>query len=352
MDKGREGRIVWGMVIVLLFLHPNLDLQAAKAPRLFEVGKLLDIEIKGEITTIIRDNGENRGYHPATVIYQDASGRAVEIAVEIKTRGRFRRDPRNCNFAPLFLRFKKDAVKKTIFKGIKRLKLVTHCQSKKTIYEQYMLREYLVYRLFNILTEASFRVRLLNITYTDTARKGRQMKKMGFFIEPVEMVAERNKATYWDIEKNPKYSIDSKQSCFLSVFQFMVGNTDWSFIADHNVKRILPADGPTIGVPYDFDYAGIVRAHYAVPIEKVKSTSTKDRYFQGFCQEDSVYASVFSRFNDREKAFYSLYETFPHISKSYRKKTIKFLDKFFKIINTPSLVKRYIHDKCVERSRL
>ena len=340
------------MVLFLLCLYPGLDVAAAKTPRLFEVESPLDIEIRGEITTIIRDNKEQRGYHPAAVIYKDGSGPAVEIAVEIKTRGRFRRNPRNCNFAPLYLRFKKDAVKKTIFKGIKKLKLVTHCQSKKTIYEQYMLHEYLVYRLYNILTEESFRVRLLNITYTDTGRKGRQMKKMGFFIEPVEMVAERNQATYWDIEKNPKYSIDSEQSCFLSVFQFMVGNTDWSFIADHNVKRILPADGPTIGVPYDFDYAGIVRAHYAVPIEKVKSTSTKDRYFQGFCQKDSVFASVFKRFNAKKAAFYSLYETFPHITNSYRKKTAKFLDRFFKIINTPSLVQRYIHDKCVERSRL
>ena len=70
------------------------------------------------------------------------------------------------------------------------------------------------------------------------------------------------------------------------------------------------------------------------------------------CQKDSVFASVFKRFNAKKAAFYSLYETFPHITNSYRKKTAKFLDKFFKIINTPSLVQRYIHDKCVERSRL
>ena len=47
----------------------------------------------------------------------------------------------------------------SLFHGQKRLKLVTHCRQSPG-FQQYVLLEYAAYRLFNVLTPASFRVRL------------------------------------------------------------------------------------------------------------------------------------------------------------------------------------------------
>lgn len=130
----------------------------------------------------------------------------------------------------------------------------------------------------------------------------------------------------------------------------MIGNTDWSFVADHNVKRILLKSGPSIGVPYDFDYAGIVNAHYAIPITIAQTTSTKDRFFQGYCQSQEVYAQIFAEFQTQKQEIFSLYKNSPLVSKKFKKKTFKFLEKFYKIIDSPPLIKRYILDNCVEKT--
>jgi len=318
---------------------------------LFDDEKILEVHIVGEIGKIRKDRGKNSAYHPARLIYFKNNGQETAINVLVKTRGIFRLNPRICNFPPLRLKFNKQDVKNTIFKGIKKLKMVTHCQDKKKMYQKYVFREYLAYKLFNLFTQKSFRVRLARVTYIDSGRKNKKLEKYGFFIEPVEIMAARNQYRYLKIDSTTKYTLDSKQSSFLSVFQFMIGNTDWSYMVDHNVKRLIPkTGGSTIGVPYDFDFSGIVDTLYAVPAAVAKTLSTKDRYFQGFCQPLEVFEQIFDRFREQKENIYSLYENFPLIDKKYKKATKKFLDKFYKIINKPRLVKRYIYKSCVEKT--
>jgi hypothetical protein len=234
----------WGKIIlILIFFCLNsytFPGQPTAKKLLFENDKILEVQIVGDIGNISKDRGKNKAYHPAKFIYLKNNGDQITVDVLLKTRGIFRLNPRICNFPPLRLKFKKQDVENTIFKGIKKLKMVTHCQNKKKLYQQYLLREYLAYRLFNLFTEMSFRVRLVHVTYIDSGRKNKKLKKYGFFIEPVEMMAARNQCKYLKIDDSTLYTLDSKQSSFLSVFQFMIGNTDWSYIADHNVKRIIP----------------------------------------------------------------------------------------------------------------
>jgi hypothetical protein len=339
-----------GFVLLLLFTNIYAFFPIPNSPRrLFDSNDILEVKIFACISKICKDRGENKIYQPGKISYKQGDGTEITVDVSIKTRGITRLNPRICNFPPLFLKFKKGDVKNTIFKGIKKLKLVTHCQKKIKIYEKYLLREYLVYRLYNIFTEESFRVRLAHITYIDTTRKSKT-KKYGFFIEPVKMMAKRNNSRYFKINNSTNYTLASRQCSFLSVFQFMIGNTDFSFSADHNVKRTLPESGPSIGVPYDFDYAGIVNAHYAIPILRAKIVSTKDRFYQGYCQSPQVFAQIFARFQKHKQEIFSLYKNFPLISKKYKKKTFKFLEKFYKIINTPRLFKQYILDNCVSKN--
>jgi hypothetical protein len=316
---------------------------------LFDENTVLEIHLKGNIKKLRKDRGKNKAYHPFKLVYFKKSGQEISVDVQVRTRGIYRLNPRVCNFPPLRLKFKKPDVKMTIFRGLKKVKMVTHCQDKKKLYQKYVFREYLVYKLFNLFTEKSFRVRLARITFIDIGRKNKKFLKYGFFIEPVEHMAARNQCRYLKIDPTTKYTLNSRQSSFLSVFQFMIGNTDWSYTADHNVKRIIPENGgATIGVPYDFDFAGIVGTSYALPTERAKSTSTKDRFFQGFCQPSRVFEEIFDRFRKQKENIYALYENFTYIDKKYKKVTKKFLNGFFKIINTPRLVKRYIYKNCVK----
>lgn len=340
-----------GFVLLLLFTNIYPLPPSPNSPqRLFDSNDILEVKIFACISKVCKDRGERKKYHPAKIAYKQGDGTEITVDALIKTRGITRLNPRICNFPPFMLKFKKGDMKKTIFKGIKKLKLVTHCQKKKNIYEHYLLREYLVYKLYNIFTEESFRVRLARIAYIDTARKSKTIKKYGFFIEPAKMMAKRNNARYLKVNNSNDYTLDSTQSSFLSVFQFMIGNTDFSFTADHNVKRILPESGPSIGVPYDFDFAGIVNTHYAVPVRRAKTASTKDRFYQGYCQSPQVFVQIFARFQKHKQEIFSLYKNFPLISKTCRKKTFKFLEKFYKIINTPRLLKRYVLSNCIQKT--
>lgn len=338
-------------VFILSLSVNNLSGKKSIGKLLFDSDEILDIHIITDISKIRKDRGKNQAYHPAKLVVFEAGKQQITIDVLVRTRGIFRLNPRVCNFPPLRLKFKKQDVKKTIFKGIGKLKMVTHCQDRKKLYQKYVFREYLVYKLYNLLTEESFRARLVRVTYIDTGRKNKKLEKFGFFIEPVEMVAARNQYRYLKIEPTTRYTLNSDQSSFLSVFQFMIGNTDWSYMVDHNVKRLIPkTGGPTIGVPYDFDFAGIVNTLYAVPAKVAKTTSTKDRYFQGFCQPMEFFEKIFDRFRKKKNDIYSLYENFPYIDKGYKRATKKFLNKFFKIINTPRLAKRYIYKSCVQKT--
>jgi hypothetical protein len=340
------------LLVFLLSLNLPVLAKSSKADSpLFSSDNKLQIRIFGNLNKIIkvRKKKENRVYFPAKISYKKGDGTEVTVDMLMATRGIFRLNPRVCNFPPLMIKFNKQDVKGTLFKGIKKIKLVTHCQNKKKIYQQYLYREYLVYKLYNIFTDESYRVRLARITYEFTGKKGKKITKDGFFIEPNNMLADRNGAKYFKIEEGKGFAMNSDQGSFLSVFQFMIGNTDWAFTGDHNVKRLKPKTGACIAVPYDFDYSGIVNTHYSVPMEKVFSTSTKTRFFQGFCQPLGKFQLIFSRFYKHKPEIYALYKNFPLVSNKYKKKTLQFLDKFYKIISTPRLVKQYILDNCVQK---
>ena len=79
---------------------------------------------------------------------------------------------------------------------IKRIKVVTHCKGSQD-YEEYVLKEYLCYKIYNIISPVSFRVRLVRMTYVDTGRKNKVTEGWAFMIEPKHMLAERHGCHWW-----------------------------------------------------------------------------------------------------------------------------------------------------------
>ena len=178
---------------------------------------------------------------------------------------------RVCEFPPLRLNFAAKGLAESVFAGQDKLKLVTHCTDRQkdagNVYD-----EYLAYLLFNQVSDYGYRVRPLVIRYTDpSGATGIDGVRHAFLIESDEEFAGRHGATAIEVAAVYMSKLDEPQAALTFVFQYLIGNTDWSLVtADteehccHNID-LFELGGHTLLVPYDFDLAGLVDASYAEP---------------------------------------------------------------------------------------
>src|SRR4051812_26065713 len=168
----------------MLSLIPANVASAAPGPKpLFAGDDVLHLTIKAPLGTISREATAKPIAGTLTV-----NGTATEsLPVELSARGITRRRKDVCTFPPLRVDFTQKPGDGSLFKGQKRLKLVTHCQ-RAARYQQYVLLEYAAYRLYAALTPESFGARLAKIDYVD-ADGSAIATRMGFFIEDVDDVA-------------------------------------------------------------------------------------------------------------------------------------------------------------------
>ena len=134
----------------------------------------------------------------------------------------------------------------------------------------------------------------------------------------------------------------------MAVFQFMIGNTDWSVQFQQNIKLIYDdSTSIPITIPYDFDHAGIVRAPYAEPAPELQMSSTLQRRYRGYCiPEMNQFTEVFETFNQLKDDFYAIYDGNPLLSSSYQKQTLKFLGQFYETINDPEKAEQEFFYPC------
>ncbi len=303
-----------------------------KSQTLFESYDIMEISIKGDLNFVFNNRDEESEYYKASLHYQ-ADQETISIPLRIKTRGHFRKISSNCKYPPLLLNFaKSNTPKGSVFWGQDKMKLVTPCRG-----DQYVINEYLVYKIYNLITPKSFKARLVKVIYEDTVKNKISDQYFGILIEEEAQMAERNLSK--PIEKMGLYPQMTQKKDFLkmAVFEFMVGNTDWSVQYLQNIKLIVEDSTslPTT-VPYDFDHAGIVRAPYAHPAPELKMSSTLERRYRGYCiPEMKEYDEVFETFNLLKNDFYALYSGNPLLSTGYQKQTLKFFDQFYETINDP-----------------
>jgi hypothetical protein len=336
--------------ILILFVGTSAGLFGNDtAPRLFESEEVLELMLTQNIDVLENDVDDVRAFHPAQLSYAEGNGREVVLKVGVRTRGKTRRNPQLCDSPPLVVKFDDAETNGTVFRGQRKLKLVTHCKRRKDIYEQYLLREYLVYRVYNILTSKSFRVRLVRVRYVDSGGRYRPVTRYAFFIEDEKDMAVRNNGK--PDETTYKYWVFQKKEgqILVSLFQFMIGNTDWSIPGRHNVKIIRAGEEASLyAVPYDFDMSGIVDARYARPHEKLqgKIKDVRSRLYRGLCRKQEEFTPVFAIFKQKKTDIYELYRQFPYLDGRNKKSALRYLEEFYRIIDTPRLVKKYLVENC------
>jgi hypothetical protein len=309
---------------------------------LFASDEVLEIKLSGPLRDLFDDRIETAKYFPLTLSYFAKDSSEIKIPIRAKTRGHFRRMKENCDFPPILLNFEKTGNKTTLFENQNKIKLVTPCQS-----ENYIFREWLVYKLYNLIEPKSFRARLVRIECYDTKKKKELQSLYGILLEDDKSMAARNNMVIIDKKTRGEYT-DQETYLKMVLFQYMIGNTDWSVPYLHNTKLIATDtfSKPYV-VPYDFDHAGIVDAHYAFPPQELGLTSTKDRAYRGYCITDTkVLNKVLDVFREHKDDFYKLYTNCAYLNTKYIKSTTRFLDDFYATINNQKKFTAAISKPC------
>src|SRR5689334_4016002 len=127
---------------MLLAAHVMLGQAPAEPARggLFDSEQVLEIRISTDLKALMDDRDSLKATdHPGTLSYADASGQRLSLDVQLKTRGHWRRQKKNCDFAPIKVDFPKakDQPAGSVFAGQGDMKLITHCRTRDNTFEQY-----------------------------------------------------------------------------------------------------------------------------------------------------------------------------------------------------------------------
>jgi len=322
----------------------NPEVRAQDVKELFRSESILELNLYIPVKEVLKDRKE-RNKHKGILSYTNVNGQVVEIGIKTKVRGNSRTQRDICAFPPLQLTFDKAELKNTLFEGQKKLKLVTHCKNEYS-FEQYLQKEYIVYKLYQKVSPYSFKVRLCKITYIDTDNPRKKQSQYGFFIEDIKDVAKRNGLHELKDSVRIKESIQQDALDKLMLFQFMIGNHDWSIQKKHNMKLIIGDDAQLpIAVPYDFDYCGLVDTPYAVPPTEIGLNSVKDRYFRGFCRYDG-YKGTIDFYKDLKDPMLDEIKNSGFLSGKNQNEMIYYLNGFFDDMDNPKYVDRKISKAC------
>lgn len=282
---------------------------------------------------------------PGVLTVAGERGQTVAIPVQVSTRGKLRLNPRVCSFTPLRVEFSKKEAKGTAFENQGSLKLVTHCRDTGE-YEQYVLGESLAYRIANVLTPASFRIRVGRATYVDSTRGKTLTTRWATFIEDQDDVARRMQGRIAHLEKRLFRNLDEPSLLRLAVFQVLIGNTDYSIHALHNTRLIQDPQGVLRPIAYDFDVSGLVNAPYAAPDPRLRISSVRDRRYRGPCLPVEQLEPTLAEFRAKKAEILALYDAEAGVTKSHRDAAKDYLTDFFDIIANERRTKLLFVDRC------
>jgi hypothetical protein len=320
----------------------------AEALPLFASQEPIEVTLTADWKTVQRDrDAESKQTYPGTLTIVKDGTAGTPIPIELRTRGHARRNPRICEFAPLRLELPKDKTKGTIFEGHGAIKLGVHCQGA-GVFQQYVLKEYLANRVHNTLSARSLRVRLARVTYADNDAGKKPDTRLGIFFEDIDDLAKRMEGRELPVPRQIFKLVEQDQLLFMSLFQYMIGNTDYSILMLHNVIMVDDAKGVRYTVPYDFDYAGLVSAHYAVPSKDLGLASVQDRYYRGPCKTEAEVNQALQPFREKQAEVLALPASLTAfgLDEGHRRNAEKYLNEFFELIGKPDKVKKTFVTDC------
>lgn len=344
-------RSVTAIVIFLFAASTSQALaESGEADPLFQSHEILQAEFEGPLIQLTKEKSKEDNLI-GTFSVVDADGSKLDFDLKFRARGNFRHD--NCDYPPVRLNFKKSQTKNTLFDKQDKLKLVVHC-NRRAEYHQIVLQEYLAYRIFNELTDLSYRVRLLQIVYNDPSESEKSPPRYAFLIEHKDRLAHRIGKNEYEVEKAQIGLISGEHLNLSSIFQYFIGNTDFSPVAGppganccHNYVLFKGGGVNITAIPYDFDQSGFVDAPYAEPNPNFRIRSVKQRVYRGRCVNNRYIEASIQKFRDKREVIYALIADQPGFEDSTREDLVKFVDRFYELIEEPKKVENSIAKRCL-----
>lgn len=308
----------------------------------------LDITITVNLKQLQRDKGDSVPWRNATLTSAGPDGTPKTFPIKMRTRGIWRL--KKCEYPPIRLNFAKTAVKGTEFEGLNKPKLVSFCRDN-DIHEQYVLEEFQLYRVYNQITPNSHRVRLIRLSYVDSASGKLQAKRYAFIEEEADALADRVGGKMIKDRGALADDMDDYSMAVYGLFQFMIGNTDISITQLHNAELLTLPMGLLVPIAYDFDFSGAVNTTYATPEPKLGLDNVRTRLYRGYCVPGEEFAKAVAQFNLKKPDILALYDDRfgKMIIPRYRESVLDYFKEFYSIINERRMFQSQVVDGCLQR---
>ena len=103
--------------------------------------------------------------------------------------------------------------------------------------------------------------------------------------------------------------LDDQTLTRMMLFEYMIGNTDMSIWALHNVRLVQKPNRTLLAVPYDFDLSGFVHAPYAMPDRRLGLRSVVDRMYRGPCRTTDEFEAAAAPFRAKQTEMLALIDS-------------------------------------------
>ncbi|MBS2100509.1 hypothetical protein KEM10_19650 [Carboxylicivirga linearis] len=329
-------RVKIGFVFMLLVLScvSSVNANNIRPKGVFDSDDVLKLTLIADFNKLNTERDKSAGYLEGKVIYNDK--KEVELPVKVKVRGNYRLKETTCEFAPLKLKFSKSDVGRTIFRNNRKVKLVTHCQENDEMLNS-VIREYTAYRIYNSISEYSLRVRLVEINYVDS-NDGTSFQKYGFFIEDKDDMCDRLGAKEYKVMNVRLDQIEEQEMVKMSMFQYMIGNEDWSVPMMHNVILVKDDNhSPYIAIPYDFDMSYFVNPPYRKEITGPVETAT---IYKGDKVKFDELRKQVTHFTETKNEVLNMILDLPQMSLECKQRCLSEIEEFYAKLETKSSLRR------------
>ncbi|MEJ1238776.1 hypothetical protein WBG78_11635 [Chryseolinea sp. T2] len=332
-----------GNIVVTLMLAITRSFVLAQQPALlFQDKSPLEISFTAPLSKLKHED-EDSIYFATTLAFRKSDGSVDSIKIGLRARGNFRR--KNCSLPPLRIKIHKED-RRDVFTGVKSLKLVVPCQNNKGA-GNLLMREYLCYQLYEPVTPYVFKTRLVNVTLIETSGRREVMKFVGFLIEDDDDAARRLQSKVVNTSKVNPFMLQDTCAVRFDLFQFMIGNTDFSTAYFHNTKVLRTKSNVLLPVAYDFDMSGIVSAPYATVDPALGIQSVRERVYRGFCRGEGVSENVRREYLALEPRIMGIVDEHHALFSEKEISGMKrYLKDFFNLIRSDNLYNQYIVRGC------
>lgn len=301
-----------------------------------------EVVLETNFDSLIKNKKVSNKKYPGTILFKNKGGEKFKMKVKIQPRGRSRR--KVCSMPPLKIDFPKKALEELgLFPGCDKLKLVTNCNDTEDS-DQVLMKEFWIYNLYNHITPESYKVFSVKITYVNSNDPTDRIERFAFFIENNDELAMRlNGETISQFGTQPSW-ITPRSYHNTLLFNYMVGNLDWDILVGRNVKFIKTATSDKIIlVPYDFDYAGLVKAPHARLNPDFNQRHIEQRFAKGKFTDKAALDKTVKEFMSHKDDGFQCYKNCQILNKKVKKKMNRYLGSFYQILkDKPSLYKAFL----------